>query len=80
MIGSELDFLKPRPVGTTRLDTAFTTLLRDEDDRAVALLERPDERRAVRVWLDPAFRYLMVYTGDTLDPARDVVRASRSSR
>ena len=35
----------------------------------MALLERPDEGRAVRVWLDPAFRYLMVYTGDTLEPA-----------
>ena len=69
VIGGELDFLKARPLGATRLDTAFTTLLRDEEDRAVALLERPDEGRAVRVWLDPAFRYLMVYTGDTLEPA-----------
>jgi aldose 1-epimerase len=23
----------------------------------------------VRVWVDAAFRYLMVYTGDTLEPA-----------
>ena len=44
VIGGELDFLKPRPLGATRLDTAFTALVRDEDDRAVALLERPDER------------------------------------
>jgi aldose 1-epimerase len=69
VIGSELDFLAPRPLGSTRLDTAFTTLVRDRDDRAVAVLARPDQGRAVRVWVDRGFRYLMVYTGDTLEPA-----------
>ena len=69
VIGSELDFMAPRPVGATRLDTAFTTLVRDSDDRATAVLERPDQGRTVRVWVDKAFRYLMVYTGDTLEPA-----------
>ena len=68
VIGSELDFMKPRPLGETRLDTAFTALDRDADGRATAVLERPGER-AVRVWVDEAFRYLMVYTGDTLEPA-----------
>jgi aldose 1-epimerase len=69
VIGSELDFMKPRPLGPTRLDTAFTALDRDADGRATAVLERPDRARAVRVWVDPAFQYLMVYTGDTLEPA-----------
>jgi aldose 1-epimerase len=69
VIGSELDFMKPRPLGATRLDTAFTALDRDADGRAIAALERPGEERAVRVWVDAAFRYLMVYTGDTLEPA-----------
>jgi len=68
VIGSEFDFLAPRPLGATRLDTAFTTLMRDPDERAVAVLERPDRQRAVRVWIDGAFRYLMVYPGDTLEP------------
>jgi len=61
--------MAPRPVGATRLDTAFTALVRDRDDRAAAVLERPDGGRSVRVWVDAAFRYLMVYTGDTLEPA-----------
>jgi aldose 1-epimerase len=39
------------------------------DDQVIAVLERPDGARAVRVWADPAFKYLMVYTGDTLQPA-----------
>ena len=69
VIGGEQDFMAPRPVGATRLDTAFTALVRDRDDRAAAVLERPDGGRSVRVWVDAAFRYLMVYTGDTLEPA-----------
>jgi aldose 1-epimerase len=69
VIGSELDFLAPRQLGATQLDTAFTTLVRDDGGRAVAVLETPDQGRAVRVWVDKAFRYLMVYTGDTLEPA-----------
>src|SRR4029078_13739246 len=39
------------------------------DAGAAAVLERPDGGRSVRVWVDAAFRYLMVYTGDTLEPA-----------
>jgi aldose 1-epimerase len=69
VIGSEDDFMRSRPVGGTKLDTAFTALLRDADGRAIAVVERPDGGRAVRVWVDGAFRYLMVYTGDTLEPA-----------
>jgi aldose 1-epimerase len=69
VIGSDLDFIKTRPLGASRLDTAFTALDRDADGLAAAVLERPDGSRAVRVWVDPAFRYLMVYTGDTLEPA-----------
>jgi aldose 1-epimerase len=69
VIGAEEDFMSSRPIGGTQLDTAFTTLVRDPDERAVAVLERPDGGRSVRVWVDRAFRYLMVYTGDTLEPA-----------
>jgi aldose 1-epimerase len=69
VIGGDEDFMTARPVGGTQLDTAFTALVRDPDDRAIAVLEHPDGGRAVRIWVDPAFRYLMVYTGDTLEPA-----------
>ena len=69
VIGGDADFMAARAIGGTQLDTAYAGLLRDADDRAVAVLEHPDGGRAVRVWVDPAFRYLMVYTGDTLEPA-----------
>ncbi|MDA8268595.1 MAG: aldose 1-epimerase family protein [Actinomycetota bacterium] len=67
--GTELDFAAGRTVGPTRLDTAFTDLVRDDDGRAVARLVAPDRSRAVALWVDRSFRYLMVYTGDTVDPA-----------
>lgn len=67
--GTELDFVAGRTLGPTRLDTAFTGLVRGDDGRAVARLVAPDRSRGVALWVDRSFRYLMVYTGDTLDPA-----------
>jgi galactose mutarotase-like enzyme len=32
--------------------------------RAVARLHDPDSRRSVQLWVDDAYRYLMVYTAD----------------
>jgi aldose 1-epimerase len=69
VIGSDLDFMAARPLGATRLDTAFTSLARGPDDLATASLVHPEGGRTVRVWVDSAFPYLMVYTGDTLEPA-----------
>jgi len=66
--GSDLDFTDPRPIGPTRMDTAFTALSRDASGRSVIRLERSDADHAVEVWMDEDFRYVMVYTGDTLEP------------
>jgi aldose 1-epimerase len=65
--GSELDFRAPRWVGTTRLDTAYTDLQRDPDGMARVDVDDPGGR-GVTVWMDGSFGYVMVYTGDTLDP------------
>ena len=58
------DFTQPRRVGSTQLDTAFGGLIRGDDRRAVARLDDPDDGRSVRLWVDDAYRYLMVYTAD----------------
>ena len=68
--GTEMDFRVGRPIGPTQLDTAFTGIARDAQGIGRAELRHPDEDRAVTLWMDGAFRYLMIYTGDTLDPAR----------
>jgi aldose 1-epimerase len=64
--GSDRDFTQPRTIGSLRLDTGYTDLVRGSDDLAHAYLQRPGTGRRVSLWVDPLFRYLMVYTGDTL--------------
>ena len=64
--GTELDFIHPATVGSTRLDTGFTDLVRGPDGLARAEVSAPAGGRAVGVWVDAWFRYLMVYTGDTV--------------
>jgi aldose 1-epimerase len=64
--GTEFDFTQGRPIGPTRLDTAFTDLARDADGCARAQLEDPSSGRTVELWMDDRFRNLMCFTGDTL--------------
>jgi aldose 1-epimerase len=64
---TEFDFTTPRRIGTTRLDTGFTDLSRDDDGRARVVVT--DGGRTVTVWAGRGFDHLMVYTGDTLEPA-----------
>ncbi|MET0800405.1 MAG: aldose 1-epimerase family protein [Actinomycetota bacterium] len=65
---TDLDFTDHRLVGSVRLDTGFTDLVRGTDDLARAEVTAPDGGRTATLWADPWFRYLMVYTGDTVDP------------
>jgi aldose 1-epimerase len=67
--GSDRDFSEPRPVGPLRLDTGYTDLVRGPDDLARAFVATPEGNRRVTLWVDSSFRYLMVYTGDTLKDA-----------
>ena len=67
--GSAFDLSNARSVQGVTLDTAFSDLIRSGDGRAEATLANPHDGRWVTVWIDEAFRYLMVYTGDTLEPA-----------
>jgi aldose 1-epimerase len=62
--GTELDFLKPRALGATRLDTCFTDLERDEDGLARVVLADPTTGASTTLWVDEAYGYLMLYTGD----------------
>ena len=62
--GTGWDFSTSRRVGDLALDTAYGGLVRGADGRAVAVLADPEGSQAVRLWVDEAFRYLMVYTAD----------------
>jgi len=61
---SDLDFRVTRPIGATKLDHAFTELERGGDGRATVELGAQDGETIL--WVDEAYPYLMVFTGDTL--------------
>ena len=63
--GTPYDFRRGRAIGATAMDTAFTDLARDGAGLASAELRSPSGR-AVTVWMDGHFSYLMVFTGDAL--------------
>jgi aldose 1-epimerase len=69
--GSAFDFRRSQPIGARELDRAFPRLERDAEGRAWVELASRDQRRRIRVWLDEHYRYVQVFTGDTLpEPQR----------
>jgi aldose 1-epimerase len=64
--GTRYDFRTPRRIGDVELDTGFCELARDEAGVASVELATSDARRNVALWVGPAYRYLMLFTGDTL--------------
>ena len=71
--GTEYDFRQGRPIGSTRLDNAFTDLERDGDGLARVELRDPEGDRGLTLWVDETYPYLMLFTGD---PLPDVKRRS----
>ncbi|WP_433161036.1 aldose 1-epimerase family protein [Kribbella sp. CA-247076] len=67
--GTAYDFLEPRRLEATRIDHAFTDLVRDPDGLAWTRLWGPDGGCA-ELWVDGTYAYVETYTGDTLAPAR----------
>ena len=67
--GSAFDFREPRMLGDFKIDDAFTDLTRDASDRAWTRLTAPDGSRA-ELWVDASYRYIELYTGDTLTSDR----------
>lgn len=69
--GRPYDFRRPKVIGRTTLDNAFTDLERDAG--GIARVELHHEERGVALWMDEAYRYVMVFSGD---PLPDVNRKS----
>lgn len=67
--GGNLDFRDARPIGATRLDHCFTDLIVNRDGRARVQLAHPDGAPRLILTLGAEYRYVQVYSGDTLaDP------------
>jgi aldose 1-epimerase len=71
--GTEYDFVQPRTIGATKLDHAFTDLVRGEDGLARVHLSDPSSGTGISLWVDGSYGYLMLFTGD---PLPDVNRRS----
>ena len=71
--GTECDFTRARQIEGTVLDHAFTDLERDGDGLARVTLSDPGVGTGLTLWVDEAYRYLMLFTGD---PLPDVARRS----
>jgi aldose 1-epimerase len=71
--GTEYDFRRPRPIGSTRLDHAFTDLVREEDGLARVAVSGLHPGSGLELWVDEAYRYLQLFSGD---PLPDVNRRS----
>lgn len=63
------DFGEPRAIGDMQIDDCFTDLRRESDGRARAVMSAPGGS-TVSVWLDQHYKYLQVFTGDTLAPRK----------
>ncbi len=69
--GTKFDFRVPRPVGETKLDTAYADPLPDADGKTRIEMAAASGSPRVTVWMDAAYQYVMAFTGDTID---DVAR------
>jgi aldose 1-epimerase len=71
--GTQCDFRQPRALGSTQLDHAFMDLDRDDGGLARVELTDPSGGASLVLWLDEAYPYLQLFTGD---PLPDVARRS----
>ena len=62
--GTEFDFRRPRALGETRLDHCFTDLEPGDDGLTRVTFASPANGTGVMLWVDEAYPYLMLYTGD----------------
>jgi aldose 1-epimerase len=64
--GTAYDFLELRPIGSLRMDTAFANLVADSDGLIRVHLQAPNGDPRVTLWMEPVYRFLMVYTPDAI--------------
>ncbi|HIW62262.1 MAG TPA: aldose 1-epimerase family protein [Candidatus Stackebrandtia excrementipullorum] len=67
---TEARFQTATRLGETQLDTSFGDLQRDSDGYARAVLTSDDDSEEVSLWADSSFKWLHVYTSDTLEGDR----------
>ena len=64
--GTEFDFRQPRTIDPTVLNTCFVQPQRDADGRLRIRLSDSETQKSATVWMDGAFNYVVLYSGDPL--------------
>jgi aldose 1-epimerase len=67
--GTAYDFLELRPIGSLSMDTAFATLVPDSDGLIRVHFQAPSGDPSLTLWMEPIYRFLMVYTPDAVADA-----------
>ncbi|MGH3625637.1 MAG: aldose 1-epimerase family protein [Sciscionella sp.] len=62
--GTPYDFMTARPIGETKMDTAFVDVLLGSNRESTALLRRPGSAD-VELWMDEKHNYYQLYTDDS---------------
>ena len=73
--GTAYDFLELRPIGSLKMDTAFTNLVPDSDGLIRVYLQAARGEPRVTLWMETVYRFLMVFTADGIP---DMARRRRS--
>jgi aldose 1-epimerase len=68
--GTELDFRSPRRIGDAKIDHGFTDLEWDASGIARVELTAGESGTGVTLWVDEAYPFVMVFTGDLPDVSR----------
>jgi aldose 1-epimerase len=64
--GTAYDFLQLRPIGSLKMDTAFANLVADSDGVIRAHLQAPAGEPRITLWMEPVYKFLMVFTPDAI--------------
>jgi aldose 1-epimerase len=73
--GTAYDFVELRPIGNLSMDTPFANLVPDSDGLVRVHLEAPGGDPRIQLWMEPVYRFLMVFTPDAIP---DAARRRRS--
>lgn len=64
--GTPLDFREPRTIGSTAFNTCYLNPVRDPEGRLRIRLASTISGKDLAVWIDEAFNYVVLYSGDPL--------------
>ncbi|MES2460058.1 MAG: hypothetical protein V4671_05700, partial [Armatimonadota bacterium] len=64
--GTPLDFREPRSIGNTAFNTCYLNPVRDSAGHLVIRLASSGVSRRLGIWMDEAFNYVVLYSGDPL--------------